>query len=112
MTHRFHSACFTTKNYARKAGCAIVSIASAVGGAAGAASGAEFGAAAGLSRAEGLGAATDRAVIYAQGNGVTNAYVLLATACDGTLATTAQFTSTRVVCNNTLAVALGAVPVR
>lgn len=36
----------------------------------------------------------------------TNAYVLLATACDGTMATTAQFTSIRVVCNNTLAVAL------
>jgi phage/plasmid-like protein (TIGR03299 family) len=35
-----------------------------------------------------------------------DAYVLLATACDGTLATTAQFTSIRVVCNNTLAVAL------
>jgi phage/plasmid-like protein (TIGR03299 family) len=34
------------------------------------------------------------------------AYLLLATACDGTLATTAQFTSVRVVCNNTLAVAL------
>lgn len=33
-------------------------------------------------------------------------YLLLATACDGTLATTAQFTSIRVVCNNTLAVAL------
>jgi phage/plasmid-like protein (TIGR03299 family) len=30
----------------------------------------------------------------------------LATACDGTLATTAQFTSIRVVCNNTLAIAL------
>lgn len=42
-----------------------------------------------------------------QGNDVTNAYVLLATACDGTLATTAQFTAIRVVCNNTLAVALG-----
>jgi len=41
-----------------------------------------------------------------KGNDVTNAYVLLATACDGTLATTAQFTSIRVVCNNTLAVAL------
>lgn len=41
-----------------------------------------------------------------QGNDVTNAYVLLATACDGTLATTAQFTAVRVVCNNTLAVAL------
>ena len=33
------------------------------------------------------------------------AYLLLATACDGTLATTAQFTSVRVVCNNTLALA-------
>lgn len=42
-----------------------------------------------------------------KGNDVTNGYVLLATACDGTLATTAQFTSIRVVCNNTLAVALG-----
>ncbi|MDI1300995.1 MAG: DUF932 domain-containing protein [bacterium] len=41
-----------------------------------------------------------------KGNDVSNAYVLLATACDGTLATTAQFTSIRVVCNNTLAVAL------
>lgn len=36
----------------------------------------------------------------------TKAYVLLATACDGSMATTAQFTSVRVVCNNTLAVAL------
>lgn len=42
-----------------------------------------------------------------KGNDVTNAYVLLATACDGTLATTAQFTSIRVVCNNTLAISLG-----
>ena len=33
-------------------------------------------------------------------------YLLLATACDGTLATTAQFTSVRVVCNNTLSIAL------
>jgi len=41
-----------------------------------------------------------------KGNDVSNAYVLLATACDGTLATTAQFTSVRVVCNNTLAVAV------
>jgi len=41
-----------------------------------------------------------------RGKDVTNGYVLLATACDGTLATTAQFTSIRVVCNNTLAVAL------
>lgn len=35
-----------------------------------------------------------------------NGYLLLATACDGTLSTTAQFTSVRVVCNNTLAIAL------
>ncbi|MEB1978859.1 DUF932 domain-containing protein [Xanthomonas campestris pv. campestris] len=34
-------------------------------------------------------------------------YLLLATACDGTLATTAQFTSVRVVCNNTLQIAIG-----
>ena len=37
---------------------------------------------------------------------VSNGYILLATAYDGTLATTAQFTSIRVVCNNTLAIAL------
>ncbi|UBQ37156.1 DUF932 domain-containing protein [Acinetobacter johnsonii] len=37
---------------------------------------------------------------------VSNGYILLVTACDGTLATTAQFTSIRVVCNNTLAIAL------
>jgi phage/plasmid-like protein (TIGR03299 family) len=41
-----------------------------------------------------------------KGNDVSNGYILLATACDGTLATTAQFTSIRVVCNNTLAIAL------
>ncbi len=41
-----------------------------------------------------------------KGNDTINGYVLLATGCDGTLATTAQFTSIRVVCNNTLAVAL------
>lgn len=33
-------------------------------------------------------------------------YILLATACDGTLATTAMITTTRVVCNNTLQIAL------
>lgn len=37
---------------------------------------------------------------------VSNGYILLATACDGSMATTAQFTSIRVVCNNTLAIAL------
>ena len=41
-----------------------------------------------------------------QGIDQTDGYVLLATACDGSMATTAQFTSVRVVCNNTLAVAL------
>ena len=41
-----------------------------------------------------------------KGNDTMKGYLLLATACDGTLATTAQFTSIRVVCNNTLAVAL------
>lgn len=40
------------------------------------------------------------------GDDRTEGYVLLATACDGSLATTAQFTSVRVVCNNTLAVSL------
>jgi phage/plasmid-like protein (TIGR03299 family) len=41
-----------------------------------------------------------------KGKDVTKGYVLLATACDGTMATTAQFTSIRVVCNNTLTVAV------
>ena len=35
------------------------------------------------------------------------AYLLLATSCDGSLATTAQFTSIRVVCSNTLNMAVG-----
>jgi len=43
-----------------------------------------------------------------KGKDISNGYILLATACDGTLATTAQFTSIRVVCNNTLAIALKA----
>lgn len=33
-------------------------------------------------------------------------YLLLSTSCDGTLATTARFTTVRVVCNNTLGMAL------
>lgn len=33
-------------------------------------------------------------------------YLLLSTSCDGSLATTAQFTSVRVVCNNTLRMAI------
>lgn len=41
-----------------------------------------------------------------RGNDVSHGYLLLATACDGSMATTAQFTSIRVVCNNTLAIAL------
>lgn len=41
-----------------------------------------------------------------QGNDEVKGYLLLATSCDGTLATTAQFTSVRVVCNNTLQVAV------
>lgn len=42
-----------------------------------------------------------------KGKDQVHGYLLLATACDGSLATTAQFTSVRVVCNNTLAIALG-----
>jgi phage/plasmid-like protein (TIGR03299 family) len=42
-----------------------------------------------------------------KGRDTVHGYLLLATACDGTLATTAQFTSVRVVCNNTLSIALG-----
>ena len=42
-----------------------------------------------------------------KGKDQVDGYLLLATACDGTLATTAQFTSVRVVCNNTLQVAVG-----
>ncbi len=42
-----------------------------------------------------------------KGKDQVNGYLLLATACDGTLATTAQFTSVRVVCNNTMQIALG-----
>ena len=42
-----------------------------------------------------------------RGNDLVKAYLLLATSCDGTLCTTAQFTSVRVVCNNTLQMAVG-----
>lgn len=41
------------------------------------------------------------------GDDKVKAYLLLATSCDGSLATTAQFTSVRVVCNNTLQMAVG-----
>jgi len=42
-----------------------------------------------------------------RGGDKVKAYLLLATSCDGTLSTTAQFTSIRVVCNNTLQMAVG-----
>lgn len=41
-----------------------------------------------------------------KGNDNVEGYLLLATSCDGTLCTTAQFTSVRVVCNNTLRIAV------
>ena len=41
-----------------------------------------------------------------KGTDLVKGYLLLATSCDGTLATTATPTTIRVVCNNTLAVAL------
>ena len=41
-----------------------------------------------------------------KGNDLVKGYILLATSCDGTLATTATPTTVRVVCNNTLSVAL------
>ncbi|MDO8776173.1 MAG: DUF932 domain-containing protein [Burkholderiaceae bacterium] len=41
-----------------------------------------------------------------KGNDVVKGYILLATSCDGSLATTATPTTCRVVCNNTLSIAL------
>ena len=41
-----------------------------------------------------------------KGNDLVKGYILLATSCDGTLATTATPTTVRVVCNNTLTIAL------
>ncbi|MFD1244554.1 DUF932 domain-containing protein [Paralysiella testudinis] len=41
-----------------------------------------------------------------KGNDLVKGYLLLATSCDGTLATVATPTTIRVVCNNTLAIAL------
>nr|WP_256595850.1 DUF932 domain-containing protein [Pseudomonas sp. RW407] len=41
-----------------------------------------------------------------KGNDQVNGYLLLATSCDGTLATTATPTTVRVVCNSTLTIAL------
>ncbi len=51
-------------------------------------------------------AKTGQETVLAGGDKV-KAYLLLATSCDGSLATTAQFTSVRVVCNNTLQMAVG-----
>jgi phage/plasmid-like protein (TIGR03299 family) len=51
-------------------------------------------------------AKTGQETMLAGGDKV-KAYLLLATSCDGSLATTAQFTSIRVVCNNTLQMAVG-----
>lgn len=42
------------------------------------------------------------------GHDVVRPYVLLATSYDGTMATTAKFTAIRVVCNNTITMAVGA----
>jgi len=41
-----------------------------------------------------------------KGNDLVKGYILLATSCDGSLATTATPTTVRVVCNNTLSIAL------
>ena len=41
-----------------------------------------------------------------KGNDLVQGYLLLATSCDGTLATTATPTTVRVVCNNTLSIAV------
>jgi len=41
-----------------------------------------------------------------KGKDLVNGYLLLATSCDGTLATTATPTTVRVVCNNTLSISL------
>ena len=44
--------------------------------------------------------------VVLKGNDLVKGYLLLATSCDGTLATTATPTTIRVVCNNTLSIAL------
>lgn len=45
-----------------------------------------------------------------KGNDQVNGYLLLATSCDGTLATVATPTTVRVVCNNTLSIAVNGAP--
>lgn len=49
--------------------------------------------------------ATNGASVNLSGD-ILKPYLLLATACDGSMATTAQFTSVRVVCQNTLSMAM------
>jgi phage/plasmid-like protein (TIGR03299 family) len=51
---------------------------------------------------------TNESVLLNDRKDLMKGYLLLSTSCDGTLATSAQFTSVRVVCNNTLGFALGA----
>lgn len=52
--------------------------------------------------------ATNGAQVRVMGQDLLKPYLLLATSCDKTLATTATFTSVRVVCNNTLTFAVDA----
>lgn len=49
---------------------------------------------------------TKQKVVLNGGHDLIGGYLLLSSSCDGTLATSAQFTSVRVVCNNTLGFAL------
>ena len=53
-----------------------------------------------------MGTRSHRSEHLAKGNDLVNGYLLLATSCDGTLATTATPTTVRVVCNNTLTIAV------
>lgn len=48
--------------------------------------------------------------VVLKGDDVVDSYILLATSCDGTLATTATPTTVRVVCSNTLAIAVNGAP--
>jgi len=54
-------------------------------------------------------ARTGQSAVF-KGQDQVNGYLLLATSCDGTLATTATPTTVRVVCNNTLSIALTGAP--
>lgn len=50
-------------------------------------------------------------VVRVRGNDIVNGYMLLSTSFDGSMATTARFTSVRVVCNNTLQMSMADAPV-